>query len=215
MLEECEDSELVYMGKKIDAALRLLAVRKPSVAADRLMISVEVDLNMSCVGGFSYYEPKIQSAPLSSGDKPVSLEEYAIPPNYWLCTCGAITSEKELMCKGCGTFRLVESLANMLDNPSKVTREEINLLERRRELEKYIICARDLLTKDVIDMEDCWYLISTEWLNQWKAFVFNKPIKGSRVSSNPIIGVLPPGPITNHKLLLKDKKTLKENLQRV
>jgi len=202
------------MWRKLELLFKTLEDKKPSITTDKLLVSVEMDLNMSCKNGLYFCEPKIKNVPLTSGDNPVSLEEYAIPPNNWLCgVCRNITSDKALMCDSCGTFRLVESLPNVLDNPTKVTKKEIEFLEKRRELEKYIICARDLLTTDVVDMESYWYLVSTEWLNQWKSFVFNKAGKNSRISSNTLIGVLPPGPIANYCLLLKDKKTIKENLK--
>ena len=80
-------------------------------------------------------------------------------------------------------------------------KEEIALLQKRRQLEREIVCGRDWLTTDVIEMDSSLYIISKKWLMQWKSFVFNKPCKDSRLSPNSSIGGLPPGPIDNHCLM--------------
>lgn len=47
------------------------------------------------------------------------------------------------------------------------------------------------------------YFISAQWLSEWKMFVLNKESKelAPRMSPNREIGVLPPGPVSNMKLL--------------
>ena len=61
-----------------------------------------------------------------------------------------------------------------------------------------------------------WYLISSDWLRDWKMFVNNKRSNtawGARKSTNNHVGILDPGPITNN-LLLDENKIPKENMQR-
>eukprot|EP01022_Parablepharisma_sp_SALTPOND_P033218 TRINITY_DN88310_c6_g1_i1.p9 TRINITY_DN88310_c6_g1~~TRINITY_DN88310_c6_g1_i1.p9 ORF type:complete len:267 (-),score=20.63 TRINITY_DN88310_c6_g1_i1:5535-6335(-) len=216
-LNEYDDIDIAYMSKKIEAVLKGIQSKKIEMNSDRLLVKVQIDPTIyDKMGAFIHTHTKLDSSPLLIGNKPVTVNEYVIPLNHWLCTlCGSITSEAQFQCSKCSTFRLLESFPNILENPSKVTEQEIIMLRQRRQQEKLMICGRDLLTSDILPMDECWYIISTDWLTQWKAFIFNKPFKNSRVSPNPTIGVLPPGPISNHLLLLKDKQTLKNGLQRV
>ena len=216
-LNEYEDNDIAYMSKKIEAVVKAINMRKLEMPSDKVLVKVLIDPTIyDKMGSFVSGHMKLSTVPLSVSDKTVTVNEYAIPANHWLCTlCGSVTSEAQLQCSKCTTFRLLESFPNMLENPSKATESEIKMLRERRQLEKLMICGRDLLTSDILPMDECWYLISSEWLTQWKAFIFNKPCKNSRMSTNVNIGVLPPGPISNHTLLLKDKQSLKDGLQRV
>ena len=58
-------------------------------------------------------------------------------------------------------------------------------------------------------------MISSEWLFQWKCFISNRTsslkslpqtVDSVSVSENPLIGVLPPGPISNFDLFIKTKE---------
>ncbi len=216
-LTEYDDTDIAYMSKKVDTVLKAINIKKVEMPSDRLLVKVQVDpiiydkLN-TCITSYT----KMDSAPLTLSNKPATINEYAIPANHWLCTlCGSVTSEAQLQCSKCTTFRVLESFPNILENPTKATAVEIKMLAQRRQEEKLLICGRDILTNEIIDMDECWYLISTDWLTQWKAFIFNKPCKNSRVSPNKEVGVLPPGPVSNYSLFLKDHQTLKDGLQRV
>lgn len=111
---------------------------------------------------------------------------------------------------------------NILHNPTKVTDEEIEAIQLRRKKEKTLILERDL--DKVQNQEKYWFMIANEWLFQWKCFISNKLSKDAdpallnqvRVSENEKIGVLPPGPISNHTLFVKNSSlelTIKANLQ--
>jgi hypothetical protein len=82
-----------------------------------------------------------------------------------------------------------------------------------------LICGRDSLNTEILSTEGLWYIISSDWLSEWKAFIFNKPYKSSivHISANKKVGVLPPGPISNHTLFHKGHKTqiLRQNLKKV
>jgi len=89
-----------------------------------------------------------------------------------------------------------------------VTDEELSSLNERRKKEKQLILDRDLDN----DSDKLWFMISSEWLNQWKSFVSNKissSLKAEnqadniRKSENSKIGILPPGPISNDNLFIK------------
>ena len=101
-----------------------------------------------------------------------------------------------------------------------MTEEEIGELEARRKEEKKLVCERDALTTSQGMHEGLWYIITSEWLAEWKSFIFNKSYPGVLVnlSPNKRVGVLPPGPISNHTLFLKARQStqiLKLNLHKV
>ena len=65
--------------------------------------------------------------------------------------------------------------------------------------------------------EPYWFLISSEWLYLWKCFISNRiasignlppTVKDSvKMSSNPKVGILPPGPISNQDLFSSNPVT--------
>lgn len=64
----------------------------------------------------------------------------------------------------------------------KVSKEDIECLNFRRDKEKKMV-----VNKDSMNDMDCWYIINSEWLSDWKMFVNNKRSKaaaGARVSKN-------------------------------
>ena len=83
-------------------------------------------------------------------------------------------------------------------------------MEQRRKIEKQLILDKDLNSEEDSgsssdeeeDSEKMYFMISSDWLQQWKSFISNKKTdkKFCRVSPNPDIGVLPPGPILNDSL---------------
>ena len=117
----------------------------------------------------------------------------------------------EVFCEKCHVFRPPETYKNLLHNPQSASDEEILSLNNRRKLEKQLILEKDLDCKQ----EKLWFMISSEWLSQWKSFISNKasslskdqvaaPFKARlRVSENPRVGILPPGPISNDDLYVK------------
>jgi hypothetical protein len=111
---------------------------------------------------------------------------------------------------------------NILHNPINVQDDEISALNQRRKMEKQLILSKDLNSAD-----KCWYMISGDWLLQWKSFISNKVSSNLlktnpnakyiiRSSENAKIGILPPGPISNSDLLVKGANkdmTIKQNLK--
>lgn len=60
----------------------------------------------------------------------------------------------------------------MLHKPNFVSKEEIDLLNLRRKLEKTMIIETELVeSPDELESVEKWYMISSEWLFKWKAFV--------------------------------------------
>jgi hypothetical protein len=132
----------------------------------------------------------------------------------WICqNCAEENSHKEFCCEVCQNFRPLDTYPSLLTQPEKATQMEINELGKRRQMELQIISELDT-GNEVSD----WYLINTEWITQWKCFVFNKPSSYTEQNSlNQTIGVLPPGPISNHKLFTDPRNpvTLRPQLKAV
>jgi len=154
-------------------------------------------------------------SPILKDGKPIQFNEFAVPSEGWSCSrCEyAGNPEAALQCNKCSSLRGIETLPNILYNPAQITDKEIEIFNNRRSFEKRMICARDLITPEIFKTDGSWYLINAEWLKMWKAYIFNKPAKKSIV--NKVVGVLPPGPICNDKLLLSDAKTPKKGLEKV
>lgn len=53
-----------------------------------------------------------------------------------------------------------------------------------------------------------WFLVDTDWIAEWNAYINNRPGTRGLVSENPKIGVLPPGPISNNKLFTEPSNPL-------
>jgi hypothetical protein len=98
---------------------------------------------------------------------------------------------------------------HILHDPANVTDQELNFLDTRRKMEKQLILDKDVHEED--DDQDSekkmWFVISGDWLYQWKCFISNKVSNSPNItqeqknkvsiSTNEDIGVLPPGPIYN------------------
>ena len=83
------------------------------------------------------------------------------------------------------------------DGLGVLTEEEQEILERRRLAEMVLL---DKYDKTKIDpRKECWFLISTKWLNQWIEYVTGK--------------TEPPGPVSNMDLHVEGTRTLKRNLE--
>jgi hypothetical protein len=64
---------------------------------------------------------------------------------------------------------------NLVNNPLKASSFELNCLEMRRKKEKQLILDQDLKEEDNQNgSEKFWFMISGEWLFQWKCFISNK-----------------------------------------
>eukprot|EP00826_Nyctotherus_ovalis_P058859 TRINITY_DN8131_c0_g1_i6.p2 TRINITY_DN8131_c0_g1~~TRINITY_DN8131_c0_g1_i6.p2 ORF type:complete len:209 (+),score=51.85 TRINITY_DN8131_c0_g1_i6:953-1579(+) len=205
------------MTKKIENVIHTIESKDLHVPSDNLLVQLKADASVhSKLENLLATHSELYVEGVKEGERVLSINECAIPNGQWLCAlCGILVPDTFFQCTRCACFRLLESYPNIIEDPMKATAQETEMLKQRRKKEKLMICGRDLLTSDILPMDDSWYLISSNWLLKWKAFIFNKPCKYSQVSVNPAIGVLPPGPITNNTLYLKDKTTLKDGLQRV
>lgn len=216
-LNEYEDNDIIYMTKKIENVIHTIESKDLRIPSDNLLVQFKADNSVhGKLEDLLATHSELHAEGVREGERTLSISECAVPSGQWLCTlCGMLAPDAFFQCTRCACFRLLESYPCVIEDPMNASPQEIEMLKQRRKKEKLMICGRDLLTSDILPMDDSWYLISSNWLLKWKAFIFNKPCKYSQVSVNPAIGVLPPGPITNNTLYLKDKVTLKDNLQRV
>ena len=97
---------------------------------------------------------------------------------------------------------------NLLHNPMKVSNFELNCIDQRRIKEKQLILDQDIKEdEEESELDKLWFILSGDWLFQWKCFISNKISNSSsvtaesknkvRFSKNKEIGILPPGQISN------------------
>ena len=148
---------------------------------------------------------------------------------HWKCSgCSGVHAKEVIFCEACQHFRPLEMYKNLVNNPLKASSFELNCLEMRRKKEKQLILDQDLKEEDSQNgSEKFWFMISGEWLFQWKCFISNKISNSAqsnldllnkvKLSPNKEIGILPPGPICNDDFFVKvnqgDVPVLKQDLE--
>ena len=119
----------------------------------------------------------------------------------------------ELSCMRWKSFKPIELYPSFYHNKTNISKEELNILSKRRTTERKLITKNDSAYNQ---NNNDWFIINSEWLSDWKMFVNNKRwdnAYGARRSKNTNVGILDPGPITNNILLDKDNNPL-EGLSR-
>lgn len=114
----------------------------------------------------------------------------------------------ELVCLTCKSFKPLELYPSFYYNKEKISQEELHILSKRRNIEKKN-CTK--LDANYNKNNEEWFIIHTEWLKDWKMFTNNKRSStafGARRSTHKDVGILDPGPITNHQLLDENNQPL-------
>ena len=166
------------------------------------------------------YEIDIDFLKMKSGEIP-TVKELLDKDSTWQCQCGIYDNKiGDIICSGCTRYRKLETYNNIIFNPLKISKNELIELNNRR---KHEIKVFKTLSKKDNSKGKYVYAINLEWFLEWKCFVTNdlsdKLIHNSkkRISDNKLIGVLPPGYISNGKLCEKDNETgkyiLKSNVK--
>lgn len=112
---------------------------------------------------------------------------------------------EELLCVNCKSYKPLELYPSLYHDKDRVTKEEIELVEKRRHLERKNVSKKD---SKYNEKHKEWYLINSDWLKDWKSFVHNKRSStayGTRKSDKKGLGILDPGPISNYQLFDQDK----------
>jgi hypothetical protein len=107
----------------------------------------------------------------------------------------------ELCCLNCKSFKPIELYPSFYYDCDEVGEDELSILNKRRNTEKKTVSKLD---SNYNKNNDEWYIINSEWLKDWKMFVNNKrstTAYGARRSAKKDVGILDPGPVTNHLLL--------------
>ena len=72
----------------------------------------------------------------------------------------------------------MEMFKNILYQPDKISDFELNFIDQRRKMEKALILDKDLSVNDEYRDNEAddklWFMISSDWLFQWKCFISNK-----------------------------------------
>lgn len=142
---------------------------------------------------------------------------------YWECICGEnYNTLDSVLCTYCSLLRKFESFPNILSHPNKANSQELEQLNLRKKEECKIFHEKLNDKKN----EGKMYAIDSEWFLLWKCYVTSDlsekfiPNSKKRISINPDIGVLQPGPIYNHNLFEnildnRSEKILKKGLKKV
>ena len=166
------------------------------------------------------YEIDIDFLKMKNGEIP-TVKELLDKDSTWQCQCGIFDNKVgDIICNGCTRYRKLETYNNIIFNPFKISKNELIELNNRR---KHEIKVFKTLSKKDNSKGKYVYAINLEWFLEWKCFVTNdlsdKLILNckKRISDNKLIGVLPPGYISNGKLCEKDNETgkyiLKSNVK--
>ena len=117
--------------------------------------------------------------------------------SMWTCgSCKGQTPDGEITCRTCKSFRPLSTYPNLLNNPAAATPAEVEELQARRKAELELISQLDSQEPTGV-----WYIINSDWITEWKNFIFNKPSHNRlQNSTNKNIGTLPSGPISNSRL---------------
>lgn len=158
--------------------------------------------------------------------EPIRFMDILQRDKHWKCQgCDSVHSKEIIFCEQCQKFRPLEMYKNLVNNPHKVSSFELNCLDQRRKKEKQLILDQDLKEEDGQNgIDKMWFMISGDWLFQWKCFISNKISNSAqasidlknkiRFSPNKEIGILPPGPIQNEDFFVGgEEDVLKEDLE--
>jgi hypothetical protein len=146
---------------------------------------------------------------LSIENQHPSINKILSKGNYWQCICGFLYNNlNEIKCSSCGLFRRLETIPFILTNPEKISKDNIQLYNKRKKEE-----AIELQNKFNKNSESGnYFVVDYNWFLLWKSYITNDikeeflPNKYKKISQNKLIGILPPQPIDNLVLLEKDNK---------
>ena len=224
-IEYHEDSVKVFMMDIIEDLYAGLLKFTPEVTLDGLQIDVDIDDEI-CKRIDRLLTNSAELVPVSlpalDGSNRATDDYRQLVRNIWFClSCGGKFSIKQVECTHCSLFRPLETFDNVLFKPEKVSRDEVEALKLRREMETLIIIDLEKNGEDsskrmrgrkqgASTLKKHWYMISSDWLFKWKCFVNNHIskavnqdiLKEIRHSGNQRVGILPPGPISNYSLFV-------------
>jgi hypothetical protein len=116
---------------------------------------------------------------LKQEGSPILFSHVVERDKYWKCIgCEDQHSKEVIYCQKCSKFRPMEMFKNILYQPDKISEFELNFIDSRRKMEKGLILDKDLSVNDEYSDNEAddklWFMISSDWLFQWKCFISNK-----------------------------------------
>ena len=161
------------------------------------------------------YEINVDYLKMKNGDIP-SIKVLLNKNHNWACTCGNTENKiGKIICENCSKYRTLETYNNILFNSLMITKEEIKEFYKRRDHEEKIFNSFKNKNENKYDKKNrLLFAIDKNWFDKWKTYVINdlsdKILNNNQkyISDNKLIGVLPPGPITNQNIngdILKNK----------
>ena len=160
---------------------------------------------------------KLMLDDLRQDGEPIKFMDILERDKQWRCQgCDQSFNKDTIFCQDCQQFRPLEMFKNLLHSPMKVSNFELNCIDQRRIKEKQLILDQDIKEdEEESELDKLWFILSGDWLFQWKCFISNKISNSSsattesknkvRFSKNKEIGILPPGQISNALLFITDE----------
>jgi hypothetical protein len=114
----------------------------------------------------------------------------------WICpNCQTSWQKGLIFCEKCEIFRPISSYPGLHNSLPLITDEEANELNRRRTEELALFKKLNQ-----IDADGTYFMISSNWLDKWKAYLFDRSL-----ATSP--GQLPPDEISNHSFFENEECT--------
>lgn len=177
-LESHDDHEIIYMTNIIDDQHNHLATNfKPNIQFQDISVTLQLResvysklenlLNANC---------KLMLDDLKQDGETIKFMDILERDKQWKCLgCEEMKNKDVLFCDDCKQFRPLEMFKNLIHNPQKVSKFELSFLDHRRRMEKQMILDQDLQDdEDFSDQNKMWFILSGDWLFQWKCFISNK-----------------------------------------
>ena len=133
----------------------------------------------------------------------------------WQCICEEVSNSlNDITCPSCGLLRKIETYDNNnFQDKVDITSEDIESFIKRRKEEGN---QYKILSEKENSNEQIQNIIDAEWFSLWNSYINNENLteNDTELISSPVkeVGYLPPGPITNYKLIDPEKGILKEGL---
>ena len=203
------DEEIIHMTNPIQQLLSKKIEVAPEIDLSKLVVLLylrERDLEKLAASLMQLSDVRVED--FKSEEHSMILRNAFDIEKRWICHgCEEVNPQTSNECLQCKVFKPLSLYPSFYRNAHALTEKELKDLEERREKEKQLISNKDSVTPP--ENIDTWYIVDSEWLKDWKMFVSNRKsstqVAAPRMSLKPGVGILDPGPISNSRLVSKQK----------
>lgn len=198
-LEAHDDHEIIYMTNILDDQKKHLSENfKPNIEFNDISITLQLRESVyEKVENLLSSTSKLMMDELRQDGEPIRFMDILERDKNWQCpNCDNFLAKEIIYCEGCCIFRPLEMFKNLINDCHNVTDFELNFIESRRKMEKQLILDRDIQSQEEEEEQEeenlndqekkpykkIWFMISGDWLFQWKCFISNKISNSSSIS---------------------------------